>query len=402
MEERYRLRRRADSATVAGDHLLLYRATGTLARIAVVVDQLDDQGLRTPLVEDALAAFPHSELHVASDLRSHPRPVAGRTPTVWPARDQRPRGLWRRRRGAPAPAPDLGDYDLVLRVGDRRSRGFLARADTLDLTFITGLDDADNDSGEPRLAGGLRDRCAMQSADVVWCATRRLLATLRRRWRVNAQLLYPPAELGAATAEAGTRRLILAATDGISPAWNARLDTLARWYPDLEVVKLGRPRAMPRRAGGRIEPPTPERFAALVGSARAVVMPPGDGFDPRAVWAAAAGVPVIAPITSASAETVEGLERRQPTGVLLEEASDTALADGVAFIERHGQLFAPERLRAHATRWSHDRFRRTLKSLVLEAWCGHVAATSAFETTPDPVFDTQGIATVAPLQAEVK
>ena len=402
MEERRRLRRRADSATVAGDHLLLYRASGVLARIAVVVDQLDDDGLRTPLVEDVLAAFPHGELHVASDRRAWPRPVAGRTPLVWPGRDEGPRGLWRRRRRTPTPTPDLGDYDLVLRLGDRRSRGFLARADALDLTFITALDDAEGDAREAQLGAGLRDRCAMQSADVVWCATRRLLATLRRRWQVEAQLLYPPAELGAVGAEVDARRLILAAADGISPAWNARLDTLARWYPDLEVVKHGRPRVKPRRAEGRIEPPTPERFAALVGGARAVVMPPGDSFDPRAVWAAAAGVPVIAPISSASAETVEGLERREPTGVLLEEVSDAALADGVAFIERHGPLFAPERLRAHATRWSHDRFRRTLKSLVLEAWCAHVAATSAFETTPDPAFESEGTAAVAPLQAEVK
>jgi len=97
------------------------------------------------------------------------------------------------------------------------------------------------------------------------------------------------------------------------------------------------------------------------------------------VWAAAAGVPVVTPIGSAHAETVDGLERRQPTGVLLDEPTDTALADGVAFVERHPMLFERERLRRHAERWSRHRFRQTLKALVFDSWCAHVAS----ETTPE-------------------
>jgi len=388
VEERRRLRRRADSATVAGDQLLLYRPTGEIARIAVVVDQLDDTGLRTPLVEDVLAAFPHGELHVVTDRRSAPGAIAHRAPVVWHPRTSRPRGLWRRRREVTRP-PDLGEYDLVLRLGDRRSRGFLARADALDLTFILGLDDADDEAHERTLGAGLRDRCAMQSADLVWCSTRRLLATLRRRWNVEAQLLYPPAELDGVPAPTGARRLVVAAADAITPAWHARLDTLARWRPDLEVVKHGLPegRARRGRGGARTEPGSPARFAELLPQALAVVMPPGDVFDPRAVWAAGAGVPVITPVSSAAAETVDGLEQRHPTGVLLDEPTDTALADGVAFVERHPGLFAPERLVAHAARWSHTRFRQTLKALVLDAWCAHVAASCDVEPEAGVTFD---------------
>jgi hypothetical protein len=217
----------------------------------------------------------------------------------------------------------------------------------------------------------------MQSADQVWCSTRRLSATLRRRWNVEAQLLYPPGELAPAPATAGPRRLVLAAADGVSAAWNARLDTLARWRGDLVVVKHGADPRGRRHDAARHEPACPERFRALLPQALAVVMPPGDIFDPRAVWAAEAGVPVVTPISSASAETVEGLEGRHPTGVLLDEPSDSALADGVTLVERHPDLFGPERLRAHAARWSRARFRQTLKSLVLEAWCRHVAADAA-------------------------
>lgn len=370
MEERRRLRRRGDSATVAGDPLRLYRPTGELARIAIVVDQLDDAGLRTPLVEDVLAAFPYGELHATTDRRAAPGAVAQRTPVVWNPRARR-RGLWRRR--TVPTTPDLGDYDLVLRLGDRRSRGFLAHPDALDLTFLLGLDDGDDATRESTLGAALRDRCAVQSADRVWCATQRLVATLKRRWNVEAQLLYPPAELADIGPPAGPGHLVLAAAEAITPAWNARLDALARWRPDLEIVKHGRP-AVRRRRGDRIEPASPARFAELLPHALAVVLPRGDGFEPRAVWAAAAGVPVITPVNGAAAETVAGLTQRHPTGVLLEEPTDTALADGIAFVERHAALFAPERLNAHAKRWSRTRFRQTLKALVLEAWCAHVAA----------------------------
>lgn len=377
MEECRRLRRRADSATVAGEELLLYRPSGAIARIAVVVDQLDDDGLRTPLVEDVLDALPNAELHAVDDRRATAATVVGQMPVVWRASASRPRRSWGRRRVEAEPRGELDDYDLVLRLGDHRSRGFVAPTDALDLAYI--LDLAEPDAGAPRRGPDLRDRCAMQSADRVWCGTRRLLATLRRRWNVEAELLYPPAELPAAAAPTGPRRVVLAVADGVSPAWNARLDSLARWRDDLDVVKLGAPPPRRKVGRGRIEPATPLRFAELVGGAVAVVMPPGDVFDPRAVWAAAAGVPVITPINSAHAETVDGLERRDPTGVLLDEPTDTALADGVTFVERHPTLFERERLRRHAERWSRHRFRQTLKALVLDRWCAHVATEPAPE-----------------------
>ncbi|MFP4127388.1 MAG: hypothetical protein ACLFU0_12175, partial [Alphaproteobacteria bacterium] len=131
---------------------------------------------------------------------------------------------------------------------------------------------------------------------------------------------------------------------------------------------------------------SPARFAELLPHALAVVLPRGDGFEPRAVWAAAAGVPVITPVNGAAAETVAGLTQRHPTGVLLDEPTDTALADAIAFVERHAALFTPERLSAHAKRWSRPRFRQTLKRLVLEAWCEHVTASADAEpatSTPD-------------------
>jgi hypothetical protein len=367
---------------------LLYRPSGKLARVSVVVDQLDDFGMRVPLIEDVLAAFPYAELHVIEDRRATPGPVAGATPTVWAGPPAPSRAFWRRPRPAPPPTPELGDYDVILRMGDRRSRGFFAPAEALDLTYILAIDEEHAPAGGRKLAKSLRDRCAMHAADIVWCSSRRLLATLRRRWGVDAHLLYPPGELGTVGGATGERRLVVAVGDGIPPGWAARLDTVARWRHDLDFVHHGAPRGSRRSPRVHVVEPTPERFRALLSNALAVVLPPGELFDPRAVWAAEAGVPVIAPISSASAEVVEGLERRDPTGVLLEESTETALADALAFVQQHSALFDPDRLRTHAARWSHARFRQTLKSLVLDGWCNHVAATEA-AIEADAVVDRQ-------------
>lgn len=398
MEEEGRIRRRADSATVVGEEMVLYRPSGAIARIALVVDRLDDDGLRTPLVEDVLTAFPHAELHVAEDLRADPAPLAGRTPTVWTSRATARRGLFRRRRVDPTPTPAPGDHDVVLRIGDRRSRGFTAAPEALDLTYILDLDGGDEAGAA--LGASLRDRCAMQAADRVWCGTRRLLATLRRRWKVEAELLYPPAALHGAHVVDHPRRLVVAAADGVSPAWNARLDTLARWRRDLSIVKHGAPATAGRgERHARVEPATPARFAALLPHALAVVLPPGEGFDPRAIWAAEAGVPVVTPINGAGAELVDGLEHGSPTGVLMDEATDTALADAVGFVERQPALFTPARLRRHAERWRHDRFRNTLKSLVLNAWCAHLAERGDPEEEAESPADIDATPREAPVRA---
>ncbi len=397
-------RRRADSPTAAGEQLVLYHMSGEAARVAVVVDELDDEGRRTPVIEDVLSALPNADVHITADRRSRANtPVGGSLPTVWSTVADNRRGWFRRGPLRPA-TPSLGAYDIVFRIGDRRSRGFQARTDALDLTYILDLEGTSNDEtgAARRLGPSLQERCALSSADVVWCGSRRLLATLRQRWQVDANLLYPAAELHGAIAIPGPRRRLLVAGDGISASWQTRLAVLLRLRPDLELICHGTPDPRGRCRGWTTLPPTPENFRKLLPEALAVVMPPSDVFDPRAVWAQEAGVPVIAPMRSAAAETVDGLERRAPTGVLLEEFTDTALADAVAFIENQARLFEAQHLQANARRWSRDRFRATLRSLVFDAWCSHLGRLkreAAEAAAPRPVPADDRTAMRRPLDA---
>ncbi len=375
-------RRRADRPHVAGDHLVLYRPGGVAARMAVVVDQLDDTGLRTPLIEDVLTAFPHGELFVVDDRREAVgSAVAGRRPTPLSATpDARSGWLGLRWTVAKRPRALPSGHDVVLRIGDRRTRGFRVPHDALDLTYI--LDLAADAADEGRLGAGYRDRCALQSADIVWAGSRRLLAALRRRWQVDAQLLYPAAEPPVPAARAAIAPRVVALIDGAPLEWVQRLESLAGFRPDLTIVAYGSPAPAERRCRTVLERHPrvdPADFLADVEGALALLAPPGDVFDPRLMWAQVAGVPVIGQAQSAAAEVVRGLDHREPTGIMVDEATDETLADAVAFVEANRPLWPVERLMVHAQRWSRARFRRTLKSLVFDAWCVHLAAATAVD-----------------------
>ncbi|MEO1091579.1 MAG: hypothetical protein AAFX81_13170 [Pseudomonadota bacterium] len=383
MPDTITLRRRADGVIVAGDHLLLFGQTGQPARIATVIDQLDDAGHRLPLLEDVVSAFPHVELFTIDDRRREPgRPVAGRPVTVL-ARPPEPQkrslfGLGRR----PSLQPQLrrweADQDVVLRIGDRRARRPRVSADSLELSYILGLDDErqQDDETAASLGSRFRDRCALAEADVVWCGSRRLMGALRRRWNVDASLLYPPAELSIPIAPAAAKSVVIALIDAASPNWLHRLDVLAKARGDLSVVVHGEPAKpwTPRRNRITQLQDSAEAFQLALGRTVAVLAPAGDAFDPRIVWAQAAGVPVIAAQRSVGAELVLGLEQRAPTGIVLEDDGDDALIDAVGFIARRPDLWPTARLVQHGRRWARARFRQTLKSHVLDAWCVHNAA----------------------------
>jgi glycosyltransferase involved in cell wall biosynthesis len=97
---------------------------------------------------------------------------------------------------------------------------------------------------------------------------------------------------------------------------------------------------------------------ALVGDARAVILPGEEDFGLVPLEAAAAGTPTIALRAGGALETiVEG-----ETGVFFDAPDDASLATAIAAFER--ARFDPLRLRAHADRFAPPRFIERLRVLV--------------------------------------
>ncbi len=89
---------------------------------------------------------------------------------------------------------------------------------------------------------------------------------------------------------------------------------------------------------------------ALVGDARAVILPGEEDFGLVPLEAAAAGTPTIALRAGGALETiVEG-----ETGMFFDEPDDASLAAAIAAFDR--TRFDPQRLRAHAERFAPPRF----------------------------------------------
>jgi glycosyltransferase involved in cell wall biosynthesis len=97
---------------------------------------------------------------------------------------------------------------------------------------------------------------------------------------------------------------------------------------------------------------------ALVGDARAVIVPGEEDFGLVPLEAAAAGTPAIALRAGGALETiVEG-----QTGVFFDDPDDASLAAAIVGFDR--SRFVPQRLRAHAERFAPPRFIAALQALV--------------------------------------
>ena len=97
---------------------------------------------------------------------------------------------------------------------------------------------------------------------------------------------------------------------------------------------------------------------ALVGDARAVILPGEEDFGLVPLEAAAAGTPTIALRAGGALETiVEG-----ETGAFFDAPDDESLAAAIVAFDR--TRFDPQRLRAHAETFAPPRFIERLRALV--------------------------------------
>jgi glycosyltransferase involved in cell wall biosynthesis len=100
---------------------------------------------------------------------------------------------------------------------------------------------------------------------------------------------------------------------------------------------------------------------ALVGDARAAILPGEEDFGLVPLEAAAAGTPTIALRAGGALETIVENE----TGAFFDEPDDASLAAAIASFDR--TRFDPQRLRAHAERFAPPQFVERLRALVDDA-----------------------------------
>lgn len=98
--------------------------------------------------------------------------------------------------------------------------------------------------------------------------------------------------------------------------------------------------------------------------AKAFVFVAEEDFGIVPVEAQACGTPVIAYGKGGSLETVRGLDKEKPTGILFKEQTVESLIQAVNEFEEKQELFTPQNCREYAERFSEDRFRKEFKAFV--------------------------------------
>jgi glycosyltransferase involved in cell wall biosynthesis len=106
----------------------------------------------------------------------------------------------------------------------------------------------------------------------------------------------------------------------------------------------------------------------LLDQAAAFVFAAEEDFGIAPLEAQARGLPVIGFARGGTGETIAGLERETPTGVLFATQEAGAIVAAVRTFERERGHIAPEACRANALRFSPARFRTELTAYVDSAW----------------------------------
>jgi glycosyltransferase involved in cell wall biosynthesis len=102
--------------------------------------------------------------------------------------------------------------------------------------------------------------------------------------------------------------------------------------------------------------------------ARAFVFAAKEDFGIVPVEAQACGTPVIAYGEGGVLETVRGLHKDSPTGVLFEEQTVSSLQSAVMTFEQNLHRFSPSAIRQNALRFSAERFKQEFSTFVEEQW----------------------------------
>ena len=197
---------------------------------------------------------------------------------------------------------------------------------------------------------------------------------IRKCYRRDATVIYPPVQIPA--------QLPI-------PERGADYITVSRLVPYKRVDLLVEAfRALPERTLHVVgDGPEMRRLTALAGAnvrfhgklpdagrdrlldaAAAFVYAAEEDFGIAPLEAQGRGMPVIAFARGGTGETISGLDRPAPTGVLFEAQDPLSIAAAVSAFERNRERIQPDACRANALRFTHERFRTEFGTLIQTAW----------------------------------
>lgn len=367
-------------------------------KVAIVHDWLDTYAGSERVLEQMLAVWPQADLYALCDFLPPAERgfLGGRIPRTTFL--QRLPFARRRFRMYLALMPlaveslDLAGYDLVLSSSHAVAKGAITGPGTLHVAYVhspmryawdleaqylreTGLDRGLRGLIARWLLHRLRlwDHASAARPDVILANSHYIAARIRKAWRREAEVLYPPVDIEAFAPVAEKEDYYLIASRLVA---YKRVEIAAeafRRMPGRRLVIVGdgpRREAVRRAAAGapniafRGHVPKAE-LVALMQRARAALHIAEEDFGIAIVEAQACGTPVIAFGRGGARDILRPPEAAAaPTGLFFPAQTAEALIAAVERFEAMGRAFAPEACRANAERFSAAAFRAGLSAAV--------------------------------------
>ena len=283
-----------------------------------------------------------------------------------------------------------GDVDLVLSSSHAVAKGVAVPAGAVHLAYcFTPMryvwDQADAYLGRgafrlaasPLVAGLRRWDVRTSSRERVHrfiAISSTVAERVERRWGRRADVIFPPVDVDRFAARPRRPEDSFLLVGGFVPYKREELAIEAFRELGLPLVVVGDgPTRARLEAGappnvrflGRVDD---ETLADLYARCRALVYPQEEDFGIIPVEAQAAGAPVIAFGDGGVRDTVVPLSSPgpEPTGIFFPEATANALASAVQSFEERADELDAEAIRAHATAFGADRFRREMRAAIDE------------------------------------
>jgi glycosyltransferase involved in cell wall biosynthesis len=386
----------------AGRHEQGAHPTRAPRRIAIVHDALVTFGGSERVLAELLAIYPDADLFATIDfLHDTDRRALGGRVARTTAAQRLPFARHLYRHYLPLmplliEQLDLRGYDLVISNAHSVAKGVLTGPDQLHVSYVHSpmryAWDLQHEYLEASrwLARGplgwmaraqlhrlrLWDAASAQRIDVLLGNSAFITRRIRKVYRRDAQVMYPPVDTDAFVPDPTAPRGHDYVTVSRMVPYK-RIDLLVRAFahlPDAHLTVIG---DGPERA--RIHAVAPANVTFLgaapfatvrerLQSARAFLFAAEEDFGIAPLEAQACGTPVLAYARGGALETVhDGV-----TGRFFHDRSPEAIAAAIRAFESERERFDPARIRAHAERFSRAAFRERFAAATDAAWAAFV------------------------------
>lgn len=287
---------------------------------------------------------------------------------------------------------DLSGYDLVLSSSHAVAKGVLTGPDQVHISYVHSpiryaWDMQHQYLHESNLTRGFKswlaryilhyirmwDSRTAAGVDVFVANSAFIGRRIRKAYRRESEIVYPPVDTEAFTLEA-TKQDFYLTTSRLVPYKKVPLiiEAFAK-MPDKKLVVIGDGPEWEKAKAVHAPNVTLlgyQPFKVLkqhMQQAKGFVFAAEEDFGITPVEAQACGTPVIAYGRGGALETVRGLDAERPTGVFFDEQSADAIVAAVKSFEQNGHRFSAQACRDNAERFSIAQFRNTMMRVINDA-----------------------------------